>query len=390
MKLRNNIPIVARLKKRNIPVVTHLKTPSVIIVVTLGSYIVKSMVEWKFNLNYLWFGCCLIPLFHVTTRYPSVARKMLLWLAVDLIAFINITVNGSHNPAVVGGLFAAQCWGAFLYCERKDLFPIEQIAAAFILYLLYKVISTPQTFASYGADGVALYAIVLTGSVGQNTVSIFLCEFLSYSIFYRYYKGKNIGYPLFALSCVVAKICSGMGGILSTLSFLAGFFLIDKKRNAVDWERVLLLSALIALAFALFMDFGETFRQVTDDNGRLYIWSHYIGCIDSLRDLIFGADVSNVPFLVFANNMHNTFMNYHFCFGLIPFVFFMWRHFTDFAYCIRKRNHLLLLVMCITTLRALTDETDFAFGGIWTAIWLMAQTNEGKPKPSILPLRGTG
>lgn len=70
--------------------------------------------------------------------------------------------------------------------------------------------------------------------------------------------------------------------------------------------------------------------------------------------------------------MHNTMLNWHYCYGLIPFCFFVYRHICCFAYCFKKKNYLFLIVMITTTLRAITDETEFAFGCIWTYIWMLS------------------
>ena len=335
----------------------------------LIAYFFRYMIDWNFNIQSLiWFIAAFLPFIYVAKRDYRIVKKMEIFFAIDIIALFNIMINGSHSPAYIGVLFATQWWGAFLFYERKRLRPLEILCIILIFYLLFRVWTTPRTLINSWQYGIVLSKLVL-----QNTVSIFLCEFLTYILLNRYFCNKRIPHMLFLIALFVAVLCGGMGGILSTTAFLLGELILNRKSDKINWKIVALFVIVAVVFFMLSGKLNEVIEAVTDDNARWYIWSHYLSCIDSFKDLFCGADVSNEPFLVRANNMHNTFINYHYCYGLIPFLFFLWRHMKNFAYCIKERKHLLLVVMLVTTLRASTDEADFAFGGIWTFIWLMSQ-----------------
>ena len=356
----------------------YCNVPALLMVFAITAYFFRFMLDWNFNIQSLiWFFAAFVPFVYVAKRDFRIVKKLIPFIVVDFIALINMMVNGSHAPIYIGILFATQWWGAFLYYERRRLQPLELISILFILYLLYLVWTTPKSLINSWQ-----YGIILSSLVRQNTVSIFLCEFLTYILLNRYFTNRNTPHWLFFVSLLTAVICGGMGGLLSTTAYFVGELILNRKSDKINW-RIVILFLLAAVAFFVFFgNINSIIKEVTDDNGRWYIWRNYYPCIDSSKDLIFGADVSSVPFLKTANNMHNTFINYHFCYGLVPFLFFLWRHIKNFKYCIKEKKHLLLIIMLVTTLRALTDEADFAFGGIWTFIWLMSEFETTSKKKS--------
>lgn len=346
-----------------------IRLSAILMIFALSTYFFRFMIDWNFYIqSVVWFIAAFLPFMYVSKRAPLIVKKMSIFFVIDIIALINMIINGSHSPVYVGILFATQWWAAFLFYERKRLRPLEIMCVIFIFYLLCRVWTTPRSLINSWQ-----YGLILASLVRQNTVSIFLCEFLTYVLLSRYFRNKNIPHLLFLLSLFVAVICGGMGGILSVTAYFLGELIINRKSDKIDWKIVATFVMVAVFYFILSGKLNEVIEAVTDDNGRWYIWSHYLSCIDSFKDLFCGADVSSEPFLKTANNMHNTFINYHYCYGLIPFVFFLWRHLKNFAYCIKEKKHLLLIVMLVTTLRASTDEADFAFGGIWTFIWLMSE-----------------
>ncbi len=346
-----------------------INLPSIFMVTTLSAYFSRFMFDWNFTIqSSIWFLSAFFPFIYVAIKNIKIVKKMSIFFAVDLIALINMTINGSHSPIYIGILFATQCWGAFLFYERKQLQPLEMLSIVFTLYLLYKVWVTPRTLINSWQ-----YGMILSNLVRQNTVSIFLCEFLTYILLNRYFRNRMTPHLLFLVSLLASILCGGMGGLLSTTAYFLGELIINRKSDKIKWKTVIIFILIAIIFFVFFGNINLVISEITDDNGRWYIWNHYFPCIDSFKDFIFGADVSSVPFLQISNNMHNTFINYHYCYGLIPLVFFLWRHVKNFGYCIKEKKHLMLIVMLVTTLRAMTDEADFAFGGIWTFIWLISE-----------------
>lgn len=338
------------------------------------SYYTRFMFDWNFELqSFIWFTISLLVMLYMLIYSKDISKYLYLLLCIDIFAIISIVMNKSHSIFYVGNLIAAQSWGALLYYRRKNLKPLEILSVFFILYSFYRVYSSPRVLISSWQ-----YGRIISKLVRQNTISIFLCEFLSYDLIYRYYSRKKVNYLLFYISIITAVLCEGMGGILSISAFFIGILFINRKKNRINIRKLILFVIILIIVLIATGNIQDVLANVTDDNGRFYIWENYINCIDSIKDFLFGADVSSVPFLVIANNMHNTYMNWHFSYGLIPFIFFAYRNIKGYIHTIINKQGIFFLVMSITFIRSFTDEAEFAFGGIWTFIWLCSLVNSDK------------
>lgn len=351
------------------------KYSSIILLLVPFTYFLRFMVDWNFTVQSLiWFLVSFLPILYIFQHNKAVFNKLYIFYIVDILAMIGVILNGSHSVMYVGVLLATQWWGAYLYCKRKELKPLEFISTIVILYLLYEVSSSPKVLINSWQ-----YGIILSELVRQNTVSLFLCEFLAYDLIYRYECSKKTNIVLFIIALATAVLCDGMGGILSVSVFFTGILLINRKKDKLEPWKIISLIVLIICIVGLLGQLRNVLDAITDDNGRFYIWSNYIACVDSFERFLIGADVSKNDFLITANNMHNTALNWHYCYGIIPAVFFAWRNLKGLIYCIKEKKHIYLIIMCVTLLRAFTDEAEFAFGGIWTYMWLMSEFKPSKP-----------
>ena len=62
-------------------------------------------------------------------------------------------------------------------------------------------------------------------------------------------------------------------------------------------------------------------REVLYDSPRIYIWNLYTTQLNSLKNILLGVPFStHQAFASYYNNLHNTFMNIHARFGLIPLI----------------------------------------------------------------------
>ena len=181
---------------------------------------------------------------------------------------------------------------------------------------------------------------------------------------------------------IAAIICDGMGGILTVSVFCVGVWIISRK-NKLNWWKILLLGISgVVLVFRL-GNWNQILTSITDDNSRFYIWNHYFACIDTINELLFGASVQENTFLFSLKNMHNTIFNWHYFYGLIPMLYFTYIIVFNFVMSIKEKNMFFLLMMGVTVLRAMTDDTTFAFMPIWTYIWVCYRVDYKKVKSKV-------
>jgi len=332
------------------------------------TFLVRHLTDISFfGTTALYFMMGIAAFAYAYLVFSEYRQLMRLLLFVDIIAGFDLLANGNHNAFNAVVLLTAQVLGILVYHNRKNLKLLDIVGILIILYLTYKVTTTPKVLISSWQ-----YGIILSKLVWQNAVSIIIIEFLSFDLIYRLECKKKVNYLIFAIALIVAIICDGIGGILSISLFCIGVWIVNQKRNTLYWWKILLLATVVIIFLKTTDSWEKVIETLTDDNSRIYIWSCYIECVDSIKAFLLGAAIDRNIYLMKMANMHNTVLNWHYNFGLIPLAFFLWMLIVDFKYCIKTKNYTLLLIMCITCLRAMTDEASYSFMPIWTYVWIEA------------------
>lgn len=347
-----------------------------LIIMNLIAFSLRMMTDIGFVLtSMLWFVTGAAGFVYLFWEKAQYRMPLLLLLVIDIIGGINLLINGNHNFLTAGIPVITQVLGILVYDQRKDLSAINVVVGLDILYLTVISAITPRIpNGTFDSRGRAQYSVYISKLTGKNTVSILLIMFLTIHVIHRLQQRRNMNYLYFALSLAAVCFCGGRGGILCISLFSAGVWVIDHRKNKIILWRLGVLVVGFAAACTVLGVWAKLWEAVTYDNARFSIWSNYFSCVDSFGKFIFGAPVDRFEFLMKQKNMHNTFINWHYNFGLIPTVGFLVMVIRGAVHCLETRSFTLLLIFGVVFLRAMTDETSFALMPVWTYIWIQSNS----------------
>lgn len=302
-----------------------------------------------------------------TYIYDDISKTM--WkilIVVDIIALLNSIINQNGKIASTAVIFIAQSFGILLYKNKNHLYIAEKMSLITIIYLMFVIFLTKPVMISSWE-----YGIVISKLLGGNSTSIVICMCLSIYILNRYNSKKRIDYWPFIFFVIITYRIGGNGGILSSLVFIVLIFFLDRESKKFSKIKICMFSIFTLVIIILGKYHTYLLRLVTNDNSRLWMWSNYWTCtVKSLENIFFGASVDSIEFLAEQKNMHNSYINWHYCFGLIPFILFLFMTFRSTLMYIIEKNHVILIISIVLFLRAATDEASFSFMSIWSYMWM--------------------
>lgn len=344
------------------------------ILLYLSIYFVHYFGNFSFNITYsFWVMTGLAGFFIVCDRKSEYSDYTIRLFLIDLFAAIGLIVNRNRSPFTVLMLPVSQMFGIYLYKYRKNLRLVNRIVNLMYIYIVLYAILIPPRLVS-ASQGI--YSTRFSRLVGGNTISIFLIMFLSIGLIYKIHNGRK-KYFIFIISLFVAYRCGGNGGVLSISVFLIGLITLQWDKNKISKKRMLLI---VILGYGLICYLGYQQRLwnfLTDDNSRFWIWSKYLECMtNSVKDFLFGASVDRYSFLAEQRNMHNTFFNLHYYYGIVPAIYYIVMIISLLILSIKKRNYMLLVILGVTVIRGMTDETAFCFISLWTYAYLSLKNDE--------------
>ena len=348
---------------------------NILVIAYFVSFWIRFFTDLSFIItSIVWFIIgCIIALY----SFMNDPTSKILWIVLfitDLIAFVNAIINQNGKLSSVFVVFIAQAFGVLLYKNKNDLDVAEKLSLTTIIYLFVKILVTrPVKISSWE------YGIVLSKLVGGNSASIISCMCLSIYLLNRYNASKEIKYWPFLICLFSAFKTGGNGGILSSLVFVILVFFLDNKTKKFSKRKMLIFSVVMIIVVILGKYYVYILQLITNDNSRLWMWGQYWECtVESLRNLLCGTSVDSVEFLAEQKNMHNTYINWHYCFGFIPFLVFLYLIFRSTLMYIIEKKHVILVISGVLFLRAATDEASFSFMTIWTYMWFDLISNKRK------------
>lgn len=308
----------------------------------------------------------LLIVFYDFIKYKKFSKLFLLLITIDAISIINSLVNGNDTVSEAILLYIYQGFGILLYFSFKNLKLTFKLSLLLTIYLLYKAVTTDPTMVSAWQS--SIYVTKLIGGNSMSILAIFSCALY---ILYCQTANKAIGYPIFIIAILISLITGGSGGILSTILLGCGIFLVKERTNKISIIKLIILIFVVVLLLFYFGYFSDLVAFIQDDNSRIWMWSHYWQCSTaSLKDIIFGGNVDSITFLAQMKNMHNTFINFHYRYGLVPFIFYCTLVIKSGIFYFKKKNYALLILLIATIIRGMTDEACFGFLSIWIYMWL--------------------
>lgn len=354
--------------------IKKLKIEEIMMLIFPIAYFIRFISNWDIRItSMIWFLAAGILLFSIARQDKNIIIHMLPFFIIDIFAIWSLSINKTHDIWYIGVLLAPQIWGMYIFKNKNRLRALSIVSIIIILYLSVRVFREPLVLINSWQ-----YGIILSNLVRQNTVSIFLVEFLIYHILHRYNQGLEIKYWPIIVGLCAALRCNGAGGILTLSCMFLGVLLIKKKDNRFSKIKLFFFFSFLVVLIAISRGYQDIIMNFMDDNGRWYIWSNYVVRTDTLGEVFFGTNVSDHNFLKTSNNMHNTILNMHYCFGLFSMIFLISTLLKTIFIIIKRKQHLFAIILGVTLLRAMTDEAYFAFGAIWVYFYLETSLNSSK------------
>lgn len=318
--------------------------------------------------------CCGILMYmYEYFYYPWLRNYMVTIVFINLIALYGIIINKNHSIFEVFLLFALEALGIALYIIKDRLDLLDKICLLSILYIgliyIYNYIYT----------GKVLLKLGLNGLFGANSASIFLVFLLYFDIKYVIKEKKKPRIGLLIISFILAVLSDGNGNILSTALLLVGTIMISYNGRKLR-KGLIVFFIVIATAIVITKNLLQpVLAFLTDDHDRFYIWRRYIGmALESSRNILFGADISKDYILLNFGHLHNTFINLHFYYGLIPMIIvIMVLTYTGIIF-FKKKKYYELLFWGTSIVRSFTDNAIILFIPIWTCMFFEAYLNKEK------------
>lgn len=300
---------------------------------------------------------------YAKTKSSTVKKFMVGTIMVDIIACIAVLVNSNHTVLDVLLLIAWQTMGFALYTFHKHFSTVNKMALMMTVVL---ILLEMNMIAHHGFD---FDTIPLTVRMSRNTISILLIQYFSINTMCRQLNDRNPNYFYLIVICVASAIVGGAGNFaVSAFLFLSFVYIkIMGGRNRTLKKLVLFALCLDANAFVIdiFIQAWE-YVMLGDYSSRFYIWEEYVRIAqDTLSAIFFGANISSHEILSLYGNMHNTLLNWHYYFGLVPMLYSVYISILSIVGAIRNKQRVYIALMSAMILRSITDDTIFSFTQLW-------------------------
>lgn len=328
-------------------------------------YLIIFNIRYLTNLNVmvvlgLWCAIGLIIYVYVFMNYPYMRKTMLLYFIVDLWALVGLLVNKNHPWQYFLVLITLEAFGITLYLLKNRLKLIDVWALATLTYIGGRILFMRFTDANFLYEKAKLSELL-----GCNTASILAIFLMFLDFLYCRSIGKKPRYLLFVIAVVVALMTGGNGNILSLSLLVLGMFLINSSGKRLSWIKIFFL-AMMGIIVLLYEGIEEIISFITDDHYRFSIWNEYFATVgDSVKNIIFGASISNNYILQAYGHLHNSFLDWHFYYGLIPALVFGVSIIKSIFYSFKKRKYFYLMFLIVTIIRSFTDEATLILLPIW-------------------------
>lgn len=340
---------------------------TILIIAFFLSFWLRFLTDINFFVtSIIWFFIgCIIAIYTYLDEY-ALREVWIKIIIVDSIAFFNAMINQNGKIMSIVVIFVAQSFGVLLYKNKKKLNVAEKMSIITILYLLYKIFTTEPTLISSWQ-----YGIVISKLVGGNSASIILCTCLSIYVLYKINCNEKIRYWLFIVSAIIAYKADGSGGILASILFFVLILFLEGNSEKLSKKKMVIFFSIMLIVILLGNSYVNIICILMNDNSRFWMWGQYFKCVkESLGNFVFGASVESVEFLSEQKNIHNTYINWHYCFGLIPFCAFLVSIIKSSFMYLKKKRYPMLIISMVLALRAFTDEASFSFMTIWIYMWI--------------------
>ena len=280
-------------------------------------------------------------------------------LFFDVVAIIAIIYNHNGNLSEIIVLFSFQIIGMLLFFRNETYSIVWLFSIGYYLYLFINRVR--------GIDPDTIFYLT-----SRNYVSVFSLLFLTLYIFNKVKCGGKIRIWFFLLHIYMCVWAHGRGGILTAAIALVGFIIFGT--DFLKLPRVLKISFLLICVVGIILLYYDLITAKISAamvvEGRLGIWSRYLtSATDNIIDFVLGVKNYSLTIdILRMHHLHNSFLNLHYYFGIVPLVMFAVIG-IKMIYFFSKRKKYTLIVICMTlVVRMFTDV--MAFPGEFDILWI--------------------
>ncbi len=327
------------------------------------------------------FGFCLLSSIYFSFNNHGAAKKDYIKnILVVAIACIGILVNKNHT---LGDGILLLSWvsvGILLAYsdDRLDLFNRFN-------WITFVVLLIRTIFAYINSTNDL--DIIVSGRIGSNSISIIAiqCFFIDYIC--RKKKGKKTNYIMLTILMLVSLMSRGRMSILVTIILLIGVYLqedVKKTKKLLRYGFAIMLALAMVVVCWDYLDNAISLFLQGDSSTRLYLWKHYyemtksslIDVLFGVRNSIFSTDLA----LNHYRNLHNTFFNWHYFYGLLPCLYYILIIIGDLKREIKSKDYIMVVLLIVSILKGMSDETTFSFMMMWIYIHCHKRTESLRRK----------
>lgn len=283
-------------------------------------------------------------------------------LIIDSFAVVAVLYNGNHTIADPIKLITYHLIALLLFIRRDQMTVFRNISI-FLYWIL-----TVRTIIAYFLSNSDL-DFYISERIGSNTVSILAIFFFSIDAIWRINSKKKVNYFYCVMTVIVSIFSRSTAGIFTTVILFILISLYTMKDVLRKYGILLFIFSLIIFVLILNMPIIQYLENITGHSGiatRILMWEAYFDLLKgSITNILFGANISNVYLLDYYKNLHNTFINWHYYYGLIPFACFIYIIIREGIDFIKEKNVIISSILFIVFLRGMTDETTYAYMIVW-------------------------
>lgn len=292
-------------------------------------------------------------------------------ILIDMYAIMAVIINANHTVADVILLMSWQAFGLLMYemKYRENLKFVRFLAIVSLFLIALKMILIYKEY-EWGW-------ITISIRMGSNTISIFILEFLFINLFWRISTGKKIRYFMAILALTMIFAAGGIVGILTIPLLIIGMYLYKHSGKRHITIRLLSIIIFLELCISYIVLFRSDVANGVyglikqgDSASRFLMWQNYYKlATENVSSLIWGANISGDDLLTAYRNLHNCFFNWHYFYGLLPFISFIVIILYDLKESIRQKKYLYMVIVLAAVFRSMSDEATYAFMPIWIFVF---------------------
>ena len=283
-------------------------------------------------------------------------------VAIDLFACIAVIYNRNHTLADPIKLYVYQMI-AILLCYRKESLSFFRQITIIVFWVLFFLCIHAFVNSTCDLD------FIISMRIGSNSASVLAIAFLAIDYIWREFRQEKISYFYCLVTLLISFLSRSIAGFCTTILLFIIIIFYSSDKREVKWFRKIFYLIIIAAIFSNILEL-QNFLSQGDSSTRIIMWKEYFLLLrQSFGNLLLGANISKNELLNYYKNLHNGFLNWHYFYGLLVMLFFLFIVAVDIFISLKRKNIGLFALLIATIARTLIEESTYAFMVIWCYVF---------------------